>query len=358
MNKVLLAAILVLAMGAAVVRLSQETTMSRLLDLIGFQSSGGEFPPLTGATGWLNSEPLTPAGLRGKVILVQFWTYSCINWLRTEPYTRAWADKYRDKGLVVIGVHSPEFGFEKDADNVLWAVKNYRVDYPVAIDSDHGIWSAFGNRYWPALYLIDKEGRIRHHQFGEGGYAETEHVLQQLLGEGGATTLDHDPVIVDGNGAEANADWDDLQSGETYVGYERTANFSSPGGVVFDTRHVYATPEMLSLDHWSLLGSWTVGREAISAHAPNGRIAFRFHARDLNLVMGPAVRGNAIRFRVLIDGQPPVGASGADVDGDGNGIATEPRLYQLIRQRPPIGDRTFEIEFLDPGAEAFSFTFG
>jgi thiol-disulfide isomerase/thioredoxin len=317
-----------------------------------------EFPSLGSATGWLNSQPLTAAGLRGKVVLIDFWTYSCINWLRSLPYVRAWADKYKDQGLVVIGVHAPEFGFEKDVDNVRRAVKDMRIDYPVAIDNDHAIWRAFKNEYWPALYFVDAQGHIRHHQFGEGDYEQSERIIQQLLAEAGIGGIDHELVSVDARGAEAAADWGSLKSPENYVGHERTENFASPGGAALDKRRVYAAPAQLRLNHWALSGDWTVGKQAIVLNQANGRIAYRFHARDLHLVMGPAAPGTPARFRVLIDGQPPGAAHGIDVDDQGNGTVTEPRLYQLVRQPKRIADRQFEIEFLDSGVEAFAFTFG
>jgi thiol-disulfide isomerase/thioredoxin len=318
----------------------------------------GELPSLDGATAWLNSPRLTPAGLRGKVVLVQVWTYTCINWLRTLPYVRAWAEKYKDQGLVVIGVHSPEFGFEHDIDNVRWAAKDMKVDYPIAIDNDFAIWRAFNNQYWPALYFVDAEGRIRHHQFGEGDYEESEMIIQQLLTEAGAGGIAREPVSVDARGIEAAADWGSLKSPENYVGYDRTENFASRGGAVLDRSRVYAVPENLKLNQWALSGDWTTGKQAIVLNKPNGRIVYRFHARDLHLVMGPAVRGTSVRFRVLIDGQPPGAAHGIDVDDQGYGTVTEQRLYQLIRQPTPIADRQFEIEFLGPGVEAFAFTFG
>jgi thiol-disulfide isomerase/thioredoxin len=318
----------------------------------------GELPSLGGATAWLNSPPLSAADLRGKVVLIDFWTYTCINWLRTLPYVRAWADKYRDHGVVVIGVHTPEFPFEHDLENVRQAAKNMRVEYPIAIDNDYAIWSAFNNHYWPALYIVDAQGRIRYHQFGEGAYEQSEMILQQLLAEAGIGGIAHELVSVDAQGAEAAADWGDLRSPENYVGYERTENFSSPDGAVVDKPRVYSAPARFSLNHWALAGEWTVGRGATVLHAANGRIAYRFHARDLHLVMGPAARGASVRFRVLIDGQPPGAAHGSDVDDQGNGTVTEQRLYQLIRQPKPIADRQFEIEFLDAGVEAFAFTFG
>jgi len=318
----------------------------------------GKLPSLAGATGWLNSQPLTPADLRGKVVLVDVWTYTCINWLRTLPYIRAWADKYKDQGLVVIGVHSPEYRFEKNVDNVRQAVKDMKIDYPVAIDNDYAIWRALENQYWPALYVVDAQGRIRHHQFGEGGYDKAERVIQQLLGEAGRSGLDQRLVTVDARGAEAEADWADLKSGENYLGHERTENFASPGRAVLDERRTYAAPARLRLNHWALSGDWTVKRDAVLLNTANGRIAYRFHARDVHLVMGPLTRGASARFRVLIDGQAPGAAHGADVDDQGQGTVTGQRLYQLIRQPKPVADHLFEIEFLDPGVEAFAFTFG
>lgn len=318
----------------------------------------GELPSLGGATAWLNSEPLTASSLRGKVVLVEFWTYTCINWLRTLPYVRAWAEKYKDQGLVVIGVHTPEFPFEKDLDNVRRAAKEMRVAYPVAVDSDYAIWNAFGNQYWPALYFADAQGRIRHHQFGEGDYERSEGVIGQLLTEAGVGGVGHEPIAVEARGIEAAADWDSLKSPENYVGYGRTENFSSPGGATPDKNHVYVAPAQLSLNQWALSGDWAVGKGAVALNKAGGRIAYSFHARDLHLVMGPAKRGTSLRFRVFIDGQPAGAAHGVDVDEQGKGVVTEQRLYQLIRQPNPITDRRFEIEFLDPGVEAFAFTFG
>jgi len=318
----------------------------------------GRLPGFDGATGWLNSEPLTPDGLRGKVVLVDFWTYTCINWLRTLPYVRAWSEKYRDRGLVVIGVHSPEFPFEKDVNNVRQAVKDMHVDYPIAVDSDHLIWAAFRNSYWPALYFVDAQGRFRHQYFGEGAYDQSEMIIQQLLRESGASDIGMETVTVAGQGLEAAADWGDLRSGENYVGYERTQSFASPGGAALNTARMYEMPARLRLNEWALAGDWTMKNEAIALNKANGRIAYRFHARDLHLVMGPATPGASARFRVLIDGQPPGPAHGSDVDEQGNGRATQQRLYQLIRQPKPIVDRQFEIEFLDPHVEAFAFTFG
>jgi thiol-disulfide isomerase/thioredoxin len=318
----------------------------------------GELPSLGDATKWLNSPPLTAAGLRGKVVLIDFWTYTCINWLRTLPYVRAWAQKYKDQGLVVIGVHAPEFIFEQDLDNVRRAAKDMEVDYPIAIDNDYAIWRAFDNHYWPALYFVDAQGHIRHHHFGEGDYEQSEMIVQQLLTEAGMEGLGQGLVSVDADGFEAAADWGSLKSPENYVGYERTENFASPGGAVLDERRVYAPPARLRLNHWALSGDWTMERQATVLNKASGQIAYRFHARDLHLVMGPAARGTSVRCRVLIDGQPPGAAHGIDVDDQGNGTVTEQRLYQLIRQRGPVTEHTFEITFLDPGVEAYAFTFG
>jgi thiol-disulfide isomerase/thioredoxin len=318
----------------------------------------GELPSLGGATAWPNSSPLSAADLRGKVVLINFWTYTCINWLRTLPYVRAWAEKYQDHGVVVIGVHSPEFSFEHDLENVRRAARDMRVEYPIAIDNDFAIWQAFTNHYWPALYLVDAQGHLRYHHFGEGSYELSEMLLQHLLVEAGIDDFDHELVSVNAQGAEAPADWDSLQSPETYVGFERTENFASPGGAVLDKPRVYVAPERLRLNHWALVGEWTMGREATMLDRANGRIAYRFHARDLHLVMGPSARGTSVRFRVFIDGLPPGAAQGVDVDEQGSGMVSDQRLYQLIRQPGDIADRLFEIEFLDAGVEAFVFTFG
>jgi thiol-disulfide isomerase/thioredoxin len=318
----------------------------------------GHMPQLQGATGWLNSAPLTREALRGKVVLIEFWTYTCINWLRTLAHVRAWADTYKNHGLVVIGVHSPEFSFERDPDNIRREVKSMRIPYPVAIDSDFAIWDAFGNSYWPALYVVDAEGRIRHHHFGEGGYEETESVIQRLLEEAGKSGVGNQPTAVDARGVEAAADWANLQSPETYLGLRRAENFDSSGGARLNQARDYSFPAKLRTNHWALSGDWTVGKEGAVLNHAGGRIAYRFHARDLHLVMGPAARGTSVRFRVLIDGQPPAGAHGGDVDDQGNGTLTEQRLYHLIRQSRPIVDRQFEIEFLDAGVAGFVFTFG
>ncbi len=318
----------------------------------------GEFPPLIGATGWINSQPLTPTDLRGKVVLIDFWTYTCINWRRTLPYVRAWAEKYKNRGLVVIGVHTPEFPFERDVGNIRWAIKDMRVDYPVAIDSNYAVWRAFNNEYWPALYFIDAHGRIRHHYFGEGEYDQSERIIQQLLAENGIGGIGPELVPVHALGAEVAADWATLRSPESYLGTTQAENFASPGGAVVDKPQAYAAPTGLGLNHWALAGEWTVGKGAAVLNRAGGRIVYHFHARDLHLVMGPATQGTSVRFHVLIDGQRPGAAHGVDVDEQGNGKVTEQRLYQLIRQSKDVADRHFEIEFLDPGVEAFVFTFG
>jgi thiol-disulfide isomerase/thioredoxin len=318
----------------------------------------GELPSFAGATTWLNSPPLKAPDLRGRVVLVEFGTYTCINWLRTLPYVRAWADKYKDQGLVVIQVHAPEFEFEKDLDNVRRELKREGVNFPIAVDNEHAIWQAFSNQYWPALYFADAKGQIRHHHFGEGDYQQSEAVIQQLLAEAGKGDVSGESVSVTGRNFEAPADWRDLRSPENYVGYERTEHFASPGGAAADRRRTYAAPERLKVNQWALDGDWTIGRQATALQKAGGRIVYRFHARDLHLVMGPRAGGGPVRFRALIDGKPPGATHGLDVDAEGNGTATEQRLYQLIRQPQPIIDRQFEIEFLDPGMEVFAFTFG
>jgi thiol-disulfide isomerase/thioredoxin len=318
----------------------------------------GMLPSFSGATGWLNSQPLTPQALRGKVVLVDFWTYTCVNWQRTLPYVRSWAEKYKDYGLVVIGVHTPEFGFERDLDNVKKAVKALDVRYPVAIDSNYGVWNAFHNEYWPALYFIDARGDVRHHYFGEGEYEQSERVIQQLLNEAGSTNFGRELVEPTPRGAEVAADWKNLMSPETYLSASRSEAFASRGASPASGSRSYTIPGELKLNHWALAGDWTIANDAVKLNKASGRVAYRFHARDVNLVMGPAARGTAIRFRVLIDGQPPASAHGADVDEQGNGTVTDQRLYQLVRQPGRVVDRQFEIEFLDPGVEAFAFTFG
>jgi thiol-disulfide isomerase/thioredoxin len=317
----------------------------------------GTLPALDGAVEWLNSPPLTAAALKGKVVLVDFWTYSCINCLRTLPYVEAWARKYKDRGLVVIGVHAPEFAFEKNIDNVRRAVADLKVDYPVAIDNNYAIWRAFGNEYWPAHYFIDANGRIRHHHFGEGDYDESERVIQQLLAEAGKQAGGDDLVSVEGSGAEAASDDADMQSPETYVGYDRADNFVSPGGAAQDSRHNYALAS-LRLNEWALKGDWTVGGENAVLDGKDGVIAYKFHARDLHLVLGPASGSKPVRFRVTLDGAMPGESHGVDIDTAGNGVVTGERLYQLVRQKGVVKDHTFEIEFLDSGVQAYAFTFG
>ncbi|WP_087691621.1 cytochrome c biogenesis protein DipZ [Pandoraea sp. PE-S2R-1] len=318
----------------------------------------GQLPSLDGAVQWLNSPPLTAESLRGKVVLVDFWTYSCINCLRTLPYVKAWAQKYRDQGLVVIGVHAPEFAFERDIGNVKKAVHDLGVDYPVAIDNNYAIWRGFNNQYWPAHYFIDAQGRVRYHHFGEGNYAESERVIQQLLREAGATQVASSLSDVQANGIQQAADMRDVRSPETYVGYERAENFASPGGALRNQANDYRAPTTPSLNAWGLGGSWKVGAEQATATHAGARIVYRFHARDLHLVLGPDANGKPVRFRVTVDGQAPGDAHGTDVAADGTGTVTSQRLYQLVRQSGDVSDRTFSIEFLDPGVSAYAFTFG
>jgi cytochrome c biogenesis protein CcdA/thiol-disulfide isomerase/thioredoxin len=318
----------------------------------------GELPSLSGAEAWLNSPPLTAQALRGKVVLIDFWTYSCINCLRALPYVKSWYERYRDQGLVVIGVHSPEFAFEKDIGNVTRAVHDLGITYPVALDNNYAIWQAFNNQYWPAHYFIDAEGRIRAHHFGEGEYAQSEEIIRQLLTEAGSGSLAATTPAVKGVGVQAAPDESDLQSPETYIGYQRAANFASPGGAVRDQSSTYRTPPQLALNEWALSGSWRVaGEEAVSSGAP-AAIVFRFHARDLHLVLGPGDGGHPVRFRVTLDGRAPGADHGSDVHPDGTGTVREQRLYQLLRQSNAAGEHTFTIEFLDPGVQAYAFTFG
>ena len=321
----------------------------------------GRLPPLTGAVEWLNSPPLTADALRGKVVLIDVWTYSCINCLRTLPYVKAWAQKYRDQGLVVIGVHAPEFAFERNVDNVRKATHDLGIDYPVAIDNNFAIWRALNNQYWPAHYFVDAQGQIRHHHFGEGEYAESEKVIQQLLVEAGHASAANVATGLTKGGAQGvqlAADGADMRSPETYVGYQRAENFASPGGQTRDQVHDYAAPKRLSVNDWGLAGEWKVGGERATLAATQGRIVYRFHARDLHLVLGPSPDGKPVRFRVSIDGAAPGAAHGTDVAADGSGTVTEERLYQLVRQTGAIEDHTFSIEFLDAGVEAYAFTFG
>jgi cytochrome c biogenesis protein CcdA/thiol-disulfide isomerase/thioredoxin len=320
--------------------------------------SEGSLPSLEGAVAWLNSAPLTREGLKGKVVLVDFWTYSCINCLRAIPYVEAWAEKYKSDGLVVIGVHTPEFAFEKDQANILKAVHDLKLTYPVAIDSNYAIWKAFNNQYWPAHYFIDKQSTIRYHHFGEGEYDKSEEVIQQLLKENNANIRANGTVQVSAIGVQAAPDLNDVQSPETYVGYERARHFTSPEAVKQDSPGLYTSPSRLQVDQWGLVGKWNVGGEKAMLVTAPGKVVFRFHARDLHLVLGPGSDGKPIRFRVLLDGDPPTGDAGVDVDGQGNGTVKGYRLYQLIRQKGKVEDRTFQIQFLDPNVEVFAFTFG
>ena len=314
-------------------------------------------PGFDGAAGWLNSEPLAPEGLRGKVVLVDFWTYTCINWLRTLGHVRAWHEKYGARGLVVVGVHTPEFPFEHDADNVRWAAQDLRVPYPIALDPDYAIWRAFANNYWPAVYIADAEGRIRHMHFGEGGYAECEMAVQMLLREADRDGVPGNLVSVADEGFEAQADWGTLGSPETYLGYEQGQNLVAADAVEFDEPRTFGVPERLERNEWALSGNWTLGPGKSVANEAEGRLAFRFHARDVNLVMGPPASG-PVAYRVLVDGEPPGDAHGLDADEAGIGTLDRPRLHQLIREPGSITDRTFEITFAAPGAEAYCFTFG
>jgi thiol-disulfide isomerase/thioredoxin len=317
----------------------------------------GRLARFDGATTWINSDPLTPESLKGRVVLVDFWTYTCVNWLRTAPYVRAWDAKYRAEGLTVIGVHTPEFGFEHDLDNVRTNVRRFEVDFPVAVDNDYGVWQAFANHFWPAIYLADGEGKLRYHHFGEGEYAETEMAIQALLMEAGVPDIDQELVAVEPKGLEVAADWRTLRSPETYVGYAQASGFAQEGVARFSERQDYAATR-LGLNQWALTGTWTVARHAGVLNEPGGRIAFRFHARDVNLVMGPLTRGSSIPFQVFLDGQPAAGSTGDDVDAQGNGTLDAQRTYQLIRQPGSIQERTFEIEFGAAGVEAYCFTFG
>ncbi|QQD56549.1 cytochrome c biogenesis protein DipZ [Pseudomonas fluorescens BBc6R8] len=318
----------------------------------------GQLPPLDGAVQWLNSEPLTAEALKGKVVLVDFWTYSCINCLRTLPYVKAWAEKYRDQGLVVIGVHAPEFAFERDVNNVTKAMKDLGITYPVAIDNNYKIWRAFNNQYWPAHYFADAKGHIRYHHFGEGDYAESERVIQQLLREAGATKVAGGLIEADAKGIQAAPDMNEVQSPETYLGFQRAENFVTTGTLGTDKVVNYPAAGNLALNNWTLEGQWNVGGQQATLAAANGKIVYRFHARDLHLVLGPGADGKPVRFKVSIDGQAPGDAHGTDVAPDGSGTVTEQRLYQLVRQPGAVKDRTFTIEFLDPQVAAYAFTFG
>ena len=308
-------------------------------------------PGFAGATGWLNSEPFGPAGLRGRVVLVNFWTLTCINWLRQEPYVRAWSQAYRDDGLVVIGVHTPEFSFEHELDRVRQATRERGIDYPVALDNGSEIWGAFDNHYWPALYFVDAEGIVRDQHFGEGRYEQSERVIQELLG------VERELVSVEALGVEAEADWENLRTPETYLGYGRGERFASPDGAAPNEARAYGLPERLRSNHWALAGEWTIGREKVTLEKAGGSIAYRFDARDAHLVLSPGAR-EPIPFRVLLDGKAPGPTHGVDVDEHGDGLLRDGRLYQLVRQHDGIRERTLEITFLEPGAKAYAFTFG
>jgi thiol-disulfide isomerase/thioredoxin len=307
--------------------------------------------PLLGGGEWLNSEPLSPAELRGHVVLVNFWTLTCINWLRQEPYVRTWSHAYRNDGLIVIGVHTPEFTFEHETDQVRRAVKERGIDYPVALDNDFAIWTAFDNHYWPALYFIDTDGVIRDQHFGEGRYAQSERIIQRLL------DVDREPVPVEGVGVEAAAAWDQVRTPETYLGYARTAQFSLPVGAVLDKGRAYELPARLPLNQWALSGEWTIGSESVVLARAGGSIAFRFHARDAHLVLSTGAQ-DPIPFRVVLDGAAPGSSHGVDVDEQGNGELLDGRMYQLVRQHGDISEHTVEITFHKPGAQAYAFTFG
>jgi cytochrome c biogenesis protein CcdA/thiol-disulfide isomerase/thioredoxin len=318
----------------------------------------GPFPSLDGAVKWLNSPPLTREGLKGKVVLIDFWTYSCINCLRSVPYVEAWWEKYKNDGLVVIGVHTPEFAFEKDPANVAKSLTDLKITYPVAVDSNYAIWKAFKNNYWPAHYFIDAQGVIRYHHFGEGEYDESEEVIQQLLREKNAGLKTAGLVQVNAGGAQAAPDFGDVASPETYIGYARQQNYVSPQNIRQDGPQAYTAPSRLTVNQWGLAGNWSVSAEHAALVSSPGKIIFRFHARDLHLVLGPGKNGKPVRFRVSIDGTPPGVDHGGDTDEQGAGVVKEYRLYQLVRQKGKVEDRTFEIEFLDPGVQAFAFTFG
>jgi thiol-disulfide isomerase/thioredoxin len=309
------------------------------------------------ATGWLGSEPLTPESLRGRVVLVDFWTYTCVNWIRTLPYLRAWHAKYAELGLVIVGVHTPEFGFEHDLDNVVAHARELGVEYPIALDSDYGVWDEFANHYWPAVYLASADGRVRYHHFGEGEYAMTEMAIQQLLEEAGARDVDHGLVEPEASGLEVAADWASLRSPESYLGYAQSTGFASEDSAFYDRRHLYAGDGRLRLNSWDLAGEWTVGRQAAVLDRARGSIAFRFHARDVNLVMASET-GAPIPFRVTLDGMPVGASRGSDTDADGRGVVDSASTFQLIRQDGAVADRLFEIEFLEPGVGAYCFTFG
>jgi thiol-disulfide isomerase/thioredoxin len=346
------------ALSVAGAWIGTRDVVTQLLKAGPFRASGAsDLAALGGATDWLNSAPLTASALRGKVVLVDFWTYTCVNWLRTLPYVRAWAAQYANRGLVVIGVHTPEFSFEEDLGNVRHLTKTFGIEYPVAVDNNRAIWRGFANLYWPALYFVDATGQVRDHHFGEGNYGESETTIRQMLSDAG-NRIDVAPVIVEAHGGEVAADRNSLKSPETYVGRQKAARFASAGGLALDVPRTYAFPQRLHLNQWALSGTWTAGREAAVLNEAGGRIAFHFHARDLNLIMGPAADKRVVRFRVWLDGRPAGTHHGTDTDDRSHGTVGEARLYQLVRQTGSVTDARFEIEFLDPGPEVFAFTFG
>jgi thiol-disulfide isomerase/thioredoxin len=349
---------LMLALCAALHAQTQDPRMRQPTRIALDQAFEGKLGALDRASTWLNTQPLGVADLRGQVVLVNFWTYTCINWRRTLPHLRAWADKYRDSGLIVVGVHTPEFRFETDINNIRRAVREQDIGYPIVVDSHYSIWDEFRNQFWPAVYLFDANGRVRHHKFGEGDYEQIEFVIQRLLIEAGHRSFDSKPVSVRGLGAEAAADWRNLGSPETYLGSSHASSFASVREVQPDRSRAYAFPSRLKLNEWSLAGRWSVNPDSTTSISAHGRIAFRFHARDLHLVMGSQTDNAVIPFRVTIDGKPPGPARGIDIDADGRGTLDGQRMFQLIRQAGPIEDRRFEIEFFEPGAEVFVFTFG
>jgi thiol-disulfide isomerase/thioredoxin len=352
------ASLLLAALCVSFNALAQDVDMSQPNPFASSNPSESKISAFDRDVTWLNSRPLGAAELRGKVVLVDFWTYTCINWRRTLPWLRTWAEQYRDSGLVVIGVHTPEFGFEADVDNIRQAVRAQDVGYPVAVDSGHSIWDDFGNQFWPAVYLLDARGRVRERKFGEGGYEQLENAIQRLLAESGRRTFDTRPVAVRVYGAELGADWRNMRSPETYVGTAHGESFASVRTVFADRSRVYGYPSHLRLNEWALAGSWTLNPDSAVLRAARGKVVFKFHARDLHIVMGPATHGTSIPYRVTIDGRPPGAAHGIDTDAEGRGTVDAQRMYQLIRQPQPIGDRQFEIEFLEPGVEIFVFTFG
>jgi thiol-disulfide isomerase/thioredoxin len=357
----LFAAIAVLVWGGFAVgnrAVAAEPASSDPPSIVGSSPLGG----LAGATGWINSKPLTAKDLKGKVVVIDFWTYSCINCLRAVPYIRAWADKYKDSGLVVIGVHTPEFGFEKESPNVQKAIDKFGITYPVALDSKQAIWNAFHNEFWPAHYFIDVHGKVRYEHFGEGKYEESEKWIQELLAEGATKPMPKGTVAVSAKGAEMASEASQVRSPETYIGYDRAEHFASPGGIKQDREQAYSAPEHLGLNQWALAGTWVDHDQTAQLKSAGGKIVFRFHARDLHLVLGPAAgagaSGGPVHFRVTIDGHPPADNHGEDTDADGNGVVTDYRLYQLVRSKGTVTDHIFQIEFEDAGVQAFAFTFG